>query len=150
MFHKIKAIKEEIMKKEINTVLGQIDTNELGFCLSHEHLLFSFPFWSSPRDEATETTERKVQLKLKDRWKFSKYLGTLEESGFEQTDEDLAAKELMDFSKVGGDTLCEMTLPGAGRDPKGLQRIFVLPSLINSPWFRPLYICREIEFFSVK
>jgi phosphotriesterase-related protein len=110
--------------EKIQTVLGSISKDELGITLPHEHLL-------------VDTTYRLNYRKPTDPFKISlvnapvtlENLGeirrdtTFSKDNHRLDDIRLAIEELNRFKRAGGNSLVEMTLPGVGRNPSGLQFI---------------------------
>jgi phosphotriesterase-related protein len=79
---------------KVMTVLGPIAPEDLGVTYTHEHLL----------------------LDAMNHYPTASY-------GFIIDDEDLVVKELGEFVKRGGRTICDVTLDEIGRNPEGLKRI---------------------------
>jgi predicted metal-dependent phosphotriesterase family hydrolase len=78
----------------VQTVLGPIEPNEVGFTLPHEHVYCKL--WDIPRNYS--------------------YEGQID-------DPDILVEELGEYTKRGGRTLVDVTLPGIGRNPEALQDI---------------------------
>jgi predicted metal-dependent phosphotriesterase family hydrolase len=81
------------MSLVVRTVLGDIDPEELGFILPHEHLI------TFPPMRVRSDPDYRLQ------------------------DVDKAIEEVKLFRRAGGTALAEMTTHGYGRDVKALQRI---------------------------
>src|SRR5262249_46159085 len=120
---------------KVMTVLGPIAPEDLGVTYTHEHLL----------------------LDAMNHYPTASY-------GFIIDDEDLVVKELGEFVKRGGRTICDVTLDEIGRNPEGLKRIarraeinvvmgcafyreFGYPKLVDELTSNQLadYLVREIE-----
>jgi phosphotriesterase-related protein len=112
----------------VMTVLGPVAPENLGPTLMHEHLLADFSgYWSPPAEAGLRAVaESSVEITN---------LGVIRRNPFLNRDNllfadfDLAVKEVMEFRKLGGGTLLEVTLPDVGRDPVGLQAISRLTGL---------------------
>jgi phosphotriesterase-related protein len=102
---------------EIQTVLGRVATDEVGFTLPHEHTAITL--WG-----------------IKNRWDY-----------WELTpDEPLVATELEAFRGLGGSCLADVTLPGVGRDPLWLRRLAERTGLhlvMGAGWYREAYYPAE-------
>jgi len=108
---------------KIQTVLGLIDGDELGFTLPHEHLLLDLTVRFKLTDEsitARVMSQKPVSLDI---------LGWLRFHLFENIDnliledEERAIKEASFFKLAGGKSIVDMTDWGIGRDPHALTRI---------------------------
>lgn len=78
---------------DVMTVLGPVDSAELGITMPHEHLLLDLFKVFQPHRE------------------------------FLVNDAQLAARELQLYKDAGGGALVELTTPDLGRDPEGLVQI---------------------------
>lgn len=109
----------------IETVCGTISPDSLGKTLSHEHILIDMCCWLTEPKEAFKRAM--INKRIKD-------LG-IENLGMVRLDPmfiidnlildeiDVAIDELSEFKKIGGNSLIDVTLPGAGRDPVKLKEI---------------------------
>jgi phosphotriesterase-related protein len=79
---------------KVMTVLGPVAPEDLGVTYTHEHLL----------------------VDAMNHYPTTNY-------GFIIDDEDLVVKELHEFTKNRGHTICDVTLDEIGRNPEGLKRI---------------------------
>jgi phosphotriesterase-related protein len=77
----------------VRTVTGDVDPETLGITYAHEHLLI--------------TGGMQVML----------------DADFLLNDRDHALQDLADFTRAGGHTIVDMSPPGLGRDPEGLQAL---------------------------
>ena len=84
----------------VETVLGPVPADDLGFVLPHEHL--AARLWDIK--EAPGVARG----------------GTL---GAVYVDDDLLAAELSAFKQLGGGAIVELTLPAIGRDPLRYRRL---------------------------
>ena len=107
----------------VQTVLGPIRPDELGFTHTHEHLLADLSHWGEPPEEASA-------------WEFYHKPATPEVMGYAKhyrdtrnadnarlTSVDDAIDEANLFKQHGGDSLVECSNKGLRRDPLGLVRI---------------------------
>jgi phosphotriesterase-related protein len=101
----------------VQTVLGPIDPDGLGFTLPHEHTQIAL--WHVP-----------------DRWDYWQLT----------RDEPLILEELAAFRDTGGGTIVDLTLAGVGRDPSwltGLARASGLNVVMGCGWYRGAYYPAE-------
>jgi len=108
---------------KIQTVLGLIEPGELGFTLTHEHILVDLSVRFQLPDESMTArimAHKKVSLEM---------LGWLRFHLFENIDnlmlddEAMLTQEVTLFKKAGGRAIADMTNWGLGRDPHALVRI---------------------------
>ncbi len=95
------------------TVLGPVDPSALGFTLPHEHTQIAL--WQIPGRY--------------DYWELTR-------------DEPVILDELSLFREAGGASLCDLTLPGVGRDPAWLARLARQSGLnivMGGGWYRNPY-----------
>ena len=107
---------------KINTVEGSIDPEHLGTTLSHEHMLADFTNWWSPPHEASKIPLVDAEITLDNISEFRRNNGYIKDN-YRLDDIDLAIEELTLYKKSGGQSLVDLTLPGAGRDVMALKRI---------------------------
>jgi predicted metal-dependent phosphotriesterase family hydrolase len=101
----------------VQTVLGPIEPEDLGFTLPHEHTQIAL--WHIPARW--------------DYWQLTR-------------DEPLILEELAAFREAGGRSLVDLTMPGVGRDPswlEGLARASDLNIVIGCGWYRGAYYPTE-------
>ena len=97
----------------VQTVLGPIAPDDLGFTLPHEHTQIAL--WHIPNRW--------------DYWQLTR-------------DEPVILDELARFRAAGGGALVDLTLPGVGRDPAWLQRLAEASGLhlvMGCGWYRTAY-----------
>jgi len=113
----------ERLAGKIQTVLGPIEPGELGFTLTHEHILVDLSVRFKLPDESMTArimANKKVSLEM---------LGWLRFHLFENIDnlmlddEAVLTQEVALFKKAGGKAIADMTNWGLGRDPRALVRI---------------------------
>jgi len=109
--------------KKAQTVLGPIDSSELGITLPHEHLTVEHVkanFCEPPNPEDKEMADKPV---TPDILHWLRYYRTENKDNLKLPDEKKIIDELMHFKKAGGKTIVEVTNNGANRDPKALVHI---------------------------
>jgi len=107
---------------DIETVWGSISSEELGITLMHEHILVDLRYLAKEPVDASmkRLYEGPVTIEV---------LGALTRDptscsdNLALTDEILSVNELMEFKKLGGMTVVDLTLPGMGRDPYAQRNI---------------------------
>lgn len=110
------------MKGKIQSVLGAIEAGTLGTTLFHEHLLASMAaYFEEPTDpEAKKRAHEPITMKNV-RWARNNRLANLDNALLD--DEQLAIDEALLFKEAGGQTICDVSSNGLGRNPQGLRRI---------------------------
>ncbi|MCL4078299.1 phosphotriesterase-related protein [Coriobacteriia bacterium Es71-Z0120] len=108
----------------VHTVLGEIDSKELGPTLFHEHLLLqNDSAWRAPRSSDAEGQRiafSPVQMSFLGRLRLDPYL-SLDNVRLDSV--ELAIEELAPLVAAGGRTLVEVTPAASGRNPHGLREI---------------------------
>lgn len=108
--------------EKIMTVLGPIDSDQLGICMNHVHLMIDITCWHIMPLEASKRALAVKPLSME-------ILGDIRRDCFLNIDTliiddvELAIKELMEYQRLGGKSIVEVTLPGIGRDPLALKKI---------------------------
>jgi len=107
------------------TVLGPVDTDDLGTTLIHEHLVFDFRDYFEPNAKPTNPAEYQlaqlpVSLELLGSLRFNPFLL---HDNLLHTDVDLTMQELREFIALGGKTVVDPTNVSIGRDPHALRTI---------------------------
>lgn len=106
----------------INSVRGALSREQLGVVAPHEHVLLDLTafYRELPVPGVADPANQKVEM-----WN----LGILSRDCYALkdnlllNDEDIAVNELTFFKNAGGNTVVDASLPGIGRDPRGLVRI---------------------------
>lgn len=96
----------------VRTVLGDIDPNDVGPVMFHEHVLFDIVPPGSSGNRAAE-------ILMQDRWQID-YRSNEFPANAHQTDPDVAAQELRRFREDGGSLIVDQSVGGLARDPDGL------------------------------
>jgi phosphotriesterase-related protein len=100
---------------KIQTVCGPIEPAELGYTLTHEHLLLDISLPQERDDEGFELTIGNLG-RVRRHWDRNPHDARL-------TSIELAIAELQYFKNAGGSSLVECTSIGLERDPAGMRRI---------------------------
>jgi len=111
-----------MQRGKVQTVLGQIEGDDLGIVLPHEHLFIDIRnYFVEPDDpDGREVAHQPVSLENLS-WVCSHKVSNLD--NLLLTDEEMAIKEAMRFRKAGGNTIVDVTPNNAGRNPLGLVRV---------------------------
>ncbi|HEY2775936.1 MAG TPA: hypothetical protein VGK20_17990 [Candidatus Binatia bacterium] len=106
----------------VQTVLGPIDSADLGATMSHVHLTLDISCWyMPPQDEA-------VRRRFEGDFSLE-HLGAIRRNGLafqknlRQDDVDLTIREVAEFKRCGGGTIIDMDLDGIGRNVDAMKRI---------------------------
>jgi len=106
----------------INTVLGSIDSNELGITLPHEHIFIDLRNQFSKPEEVSKRMLSEQEVNIQN-------LGVLRRNPYAVKDNllladpEVAENELMKAKEVGARTVVDATTVGIGRDSRLLKRI---------------------------
>ena len=117
------------MIKKIMTVQGEINSEEIGIALPHEHLLVDTRCWmhSAPRELSIRNlVEQPISIENRGEVVYRNFYF---EDNLHQTDVNVAIDEARKFKEVGGNTIVDLTLPGIGRDPEALYKISIATGL---------------------
>jgi phosphotriesterase-related protein len=107
---------------EIMTVRGPVSLEDMGISMTHIHVLSNLMCWFQEPMEASKVFLSNLPLSME-------MLGDIRRDIFINKDNmvlgdiDLAIQEVMEYKRLGGSTLVEVTPPGIGRDPRGLRKI---------------------------
>ena len=111
------------MTPQVRTILGDIDADQLGITMTHEHCLVDLRNWFVEPTEASRRAnmDRPIEMSM---------LGDLRRRQMSTTrtnlvlsDEDVAAEELAHYTGFGGSAIVDASCIGIGRDPVALRRI---------------------------
>lgn len=111
----------------INTVLGPISENELGFTSPHEHIFIDMRCCVDQTDNSPECFFDKINMENRAEV-FSDPYAILDNALLEGLDDAIAEMEY--FKKHGGKTVVDCTLDEIGRDPLKLKEV-ALKSGVN-------------------
>ena len=104
------------------TVLGPVDTQELGKTLTHEHIFCDFTCFLLKPETAEDAAFLEEPVTLAN-------LHIVRNNPYSNRDEcllddmDTALYEIEAFKRCGGRTITELSLPGCGRDPVRLREV---------------------------
>jgi phosphotriesterase-related protein len=112
----------------VTTVLGPVPTRDLGVVLPHEHLLIDTTCYFQPAAEASERALGESPVGITNIGLLRRNLFRLRDNLI-LSDIDVAVEESMEFRRLGGGTIVDLTLPDIGRDPLALQAISRLTGL---------------------
>ena len=108
------------------TVTGAIEPDQLGFTLSHEHLVIDLSMYAEPSSDPLEAAffDGKVTMESLHYLRYNPY-AVKENCVIRNTEEDIEflTRELKRYAQVGGRSLVDMTLDGFGRDVVAAKRI---------------------------
>jgi phosphotriesterase-related protein len=107
---------------KIQTVLGVIESAEMGVTLAHEHIISDGAAWFIEPSEATEKKMARAPVSMENLW-WIRYHWFQNYDDMLMLDEGEAVEELLHFKWAGGRTVVEMSNVGLGRDPQALVRI---------------------------
>jgi len=104
---------------KIQTVLGVIDSCELGATLAHEHVLWDASFlFEEPENKKFAHEPVKIE-----NLEWLKRHGVGSVDNLSQLDEDIAIDEVLRFKRAGGGAVVDMGNNGLNREPEGLTRV---------------------------
>jgi phosphotriesterase-related protein len=110
------------LQGKVNTVLGPVDSRDLGVILPHEHLLVDMSVYFSEPKTNSDKLIAYAPLSIENlRW--VKYHLRYHLDNARLWDEKQAIEELTRFKLAGGGTLVDQTSVGLGRDPNAIARI---------------------------
>ena len=107
---------------KVQTVLGPVDSSELGVTLTHEHLLSDISVISPPPENAGAKSLYYQPLSMENLGQIRYYMGRNLDNSL-LVDISTAIDEVMLYKQHGGETIVDATSMGFGRDPGGLARI---------------------------
>ena len=116
------------MIKKFITVRGEKSCSEMGFTLSHEHILVDLrdvvyrPFGEEQLERTTDLIKEPITLENRGELIYKNFLF---EDNLYQNDINIAIEELKKFRQVGGNTIVDLTSKNIGRDPEALERISI-------------------------
>ncbi len=108
---------------KIQTVLGLVDGDELGFTLPHEHLLVDLTVRFQLADESITTRSMAYKPVSLETLGWLRYHNFGNVDNLILDDEEMAIREASLYRRAGGDAIVDVTNWGIGRDPQALARI---------------------------
>ncbi len=108
----------------VTTVRGPIQAADLGICLTHEHVLNDVKSWWHLTESIGLDPEAFAHkpLGMEDLWDL-KHDPFANLDNCRLDDLALAVEEVLRFAALGGRSLIETTVPGIGRDLRGLKAV---------------------------
>ena len=108
---------------KIITVKGEINPDDAGIILPHEHLLIDVRAWKQPLPrELSKNKKFTEKVSIENRGDVV-YNGFFYEDNLVLSDVQIAMDEVKKFRDLGGGTIVDLTLPVIGRDPEALYKI---------------------------
>ena len=115
-------MKAERLEGKVQTVLGLVDADQIGITTCHEHIFWDISKYFSEPDSAIDKEMARQPVSLDNLWWVRAHpSGNID--NIHQTDEQLAASEVLRFKSAGGGTIVELSPDGLSRDPSGLARV---------------------------
>ncbi len=112
----------------VNTVLGEVNSDELGVVLMHEHLYANNSgWWHCPScSKRMHLAEEKVNIGILTDLRMDPFVN---KDNLLLNDVDCVIKELIEYRELGGSTIVDPTNIGIGRDPDVIKQIAVSTGL---------------------
>ncbi|MCK9356241.1 MAG: hypothetical protein M0R22_03705 [Dehalococcoidia bacterium] len=107
---------------KVQTVLGPIESGDLGVTLPHEHCLFDLTMWFAEPVRSSERFRAYEPVTLENLG-WVRYHPYNNRDNWIMLDEEVAIRELARYKRFGGSSLVDMSNHGLGRDPEALARI---------------------------
>lgn len=109
---------------KVQTVTGEIRSDQLGITFPHEHLLFDLTCYFKMPEEATKRQLANAKVEISNLGEIRRNpLGNRDDAV--NYDAELAARELMFLKRAGGNSIVDLTNNGLGRDPKAVRGISI-------------------------
>jgi phosphotriesterase-related protein len=108
--------------KQVMTVLGPVDPEDLGVTLMHEHLFVDIRCWLGEPRTPEEEEARDQPISLLNLGLFRRD-PMLSRDNLILDDMNLIIEEALRFKRAGGGTIVEVTPIGIGRDPSSMQEV---------------------------
>ena len=109
------------MKPYVQTVLGKISPEEMGFTLPHEHLFWDLSFYLDASVDPNDASDiRNAPLSMEQLGRLRYHMYEYQDNLF-QSDVETAVQELKWFRESGGVTLCDCSTEGMGRCPEKIR-----------------------------
>lgn len=103
--------------KYVQTVLGRIRPEEMGFTLPHEHLFWDLSFYLPEDLRADDPTDPRNHPVTPELLGLVRYHLTDYRDNVVHQNLDNGVRELRWYKEAGGGTLCDCSAPGVGGDP---------------------------------
>lgn len=108
--------------KQVTSVLGPVNYDNLGVTLMHEHLFTDIRcWWEQPRnEEEKEASDQPISLSNLGLFRREPFLSR---EALVMDSLDTAIHEVLFFKRAGGGTIVDVTPEGIGRNPLWLQKV---------------------------
>ena len=108
---------------KVQTVLGPIDPDDLGFTLMHEHIFIDISVrFVPPGDDAVIRAKAMAPVKLENH-AWLRYHYSENKDNLILDDEEAAIQELLSYKYAGGKSIADRSNWGLGRAPASLARV---------------------------
>ncbi len=108
---------------KVQTVLGPIDPDDLGFTLMHEHIFIDISVrFVPPGDDAVIRAKAMAPVKLENH-AWLRYHYSENKDNLILDDEEVAIQELLPYKHAGGKSIADRSNWGLGRAPASLARV---------------------------
>ena len=107
---------------QLRTVLGDIDSAEMGITLAHEHILCDSSSWFQDPTDPDGVEFARADPVIENLWWMRQHPNS-NRSVLTLDDTDIAVRELAAFKQLGGRTVIDLTSIGLGRDPEGIAEV---------------------------
>lgn len=111
------------MNNKVRTVLGDIDSTELGVTMTHEHCLVDLRNWFVEPTEASRRADIDRPIEMSMLGELRRRQMSTTKTNLLLSDEKVAVDELEHYTGLGGGSIVDLSCIGIGRDPVALQRI---------------------------
>jgi len=115
-------MEREIKKGKAQTVLGLVDSSELGITLPHEHFFLDNRSYFQEPSEPHAKEMAHQPITLENLW-WSRYHKMSSVDNLVYDDEEMMIREAMYFKEAGGKTVVDVTPNNVGRNPTGLVNV---------------------------
>jgi phosphotriesterase-related protein len=111
------------MTPQVRTILGDIDADQLGITMTHEHCLVDLRNWFIEPTEASKRAAMDGPIEMSMLGDLRRRQMSTTRTNLVLSDEDVAVRELAHYTGFGGSAIVDASCIGIGRDPVALRRI---------------------------
>jgi phosphotriesterase-related protein len=111
------------MPSKVRTILGDVDSSELGITMMHEHCLVDLRNWFVEPTEASRRADMDRPIEMSMLGELRRRQMSTTRTNLVLSDEDVAVEELGAYTGLGGGSILDASCIGIGRDPLALRRI---------------------------
>lgn len=136
------------MASKAVTVTGPIDPSDLGITLVHEHLFIDLRNAHLPGHDVTPTEQAMCDAKVDLSNLSLAREGYPIADNYVLEDESISIEEVMQFKKLGGGTIVDVTSIGLRRDPLAARRVSEstgLNIIVGSSWYTKDFYTQEMD-----